>query len=411
MLTDEFARQELRSIAESGLLRHLRSLDSAQGGRVLLNGREFINFSSNDYLGLANSDELKAAVIEGVNRFGVGSGASRLICGNLEAHEHLEHRLACFKGTESALAFSSGYATAMGVLPALCGRDDTIILDKLSHASLIDAARLSGATLRVFPHHDLDRLASLLKGARAKSSAHRILVVTESIFSMDGDAAPLREIVDLSEAHGAWLLVDEAHAVGVLGPNGRGLIAALGLEKRVPLQMGTLGKALGVGGGYIASSRSVIDLLVNRARSLIYSTSPPPAIACAAARAVEIAQGTPGDALRIRLHAHLSVVRSRKSLLQQREDAAPRSGPEAAIIPLIVGDETAAMQVSAKLLERGFLIPAIRYPTVARGRARLRVTFSAAHEPAQIESLVACLHDLMPELGRSRNEPLQEAAP
>ncbi|MEI6537566.1 MAG: aminotransferase class I/II-fold pyridoxal phosphate-dependent enzyme, partial [Verrucomicrobiaceae bacterium] len=227
------ADEELRRIADSGLLRQMREIDSAQGPVVRINNRDLINFSSNDYLGLAGSDELKDAMIEGVKRFGVGAGASRLVCGNLKPHDDLESTLASFKGTEAALAFSSGYATAMGVIPALCGKDDTIILDKLSHACLIDAARLSGATLRVFPHNDLGRLAHLLKTLREKSADSRILVVTESIFSMDGDAAPLGQMVELCEAHDALLLVDEAHAVGVLGPGGRGLIAKLGLETRV----------------------------------------------------------------------------------------------------------------------------------------------------------------------------------
>ncbi|MCE9520632.1 MAG: 8-amino-7-oxononanoate synthase, partial [Verrucomicrobia bacterium] len=270
-MTDEFASQELHSIADAGLLRSLRTLESAPGATVKINGREVINFSSNDYLGLSQNEELRSTMMESVAHYGVGSGASRLVCGNLTAHDQLDQTLAAFKNTEAALAFSSGYATALGTLPALCGKDDTIILDKLSHASLIDAAKLSDATLRVFPHNHLDKLAQLLKSTRAKSSSTRILVVTESIFSMDGDAAPLQEIVELCEEHDAILLVDEAHSVGVLGPDGRGLIAELGLEKRVPLQMGTLGKALGVSGGYIAASRSVIDLLINRARSFVYS--------------------------------------------------------------------------------------------------------------------------------------------
>jgi len=391
--------EELRRLDEAGLRRRLRTLASPQGPIVELDGKKVLNFSSNDYLGLSQDGELREAMTEAVARFGVGSGASRLVCGSLPVHERLEEILAGFKNTEAALAFSSGYATAMGVLPALCGKDDAVILDKLSHASLIDAAKLSGATLRVFPHNNLDRLSLLLKATRAQSSGARILVVTESIFSMDGDAAPLREILELCEAHEALLLVDEAHAVGVLGPGGRGLVAELGLEKRVPLQMGTLGKAIGVSGGYIAASRSVIDLLVNRARSFVYSTAPPPAVAFTSARAVEIVQGPRGDELRARLRRNIG--------------ATAGISPEkhvAAIIPLIVGDESVAMQTSAALLERGILIPAIRYPTVARGSARLRLTLSAAHEPVQVERLVACLHDVMPELGSPAGQPLQEQA-
>ncbi len=388
--------EELLRLDSAGLRRRLRSLDSPQSSVVELGGRSLINFSSNDYLGLANSGELKAAMVEGVGRYGVGSGASRLICGNLSAHEQLEQAIATFKSTEAALTFSSGYAAALGTLPALCGGDDTIILDKLSHSCLIDAAKLSGATLRVFPHNNLGRLAHLLKATRARSPETRIMVVTESVFSMDGDVAPLRELADLCESHGALLLVDEAHAVGVLGPGGRGLVAELGLEKRVPLQMGTLGKALGVSGGYIAASRRVIDLLVNRARSFIYSTAPPPAIAFTATRALEIVQSEPGDRLRAKLRANL--------------DEVNLGAPVAAILPLVIGDESIAMQTSAKLLDRGFLIPAIRYPTVARGSARLRLTLSAAHESVQIESLVAHLDELMPELRNSIEQPGQESA-
>ncbi len=403
-MTKNFADDELSRIAHAGLMRRLRTLDSSQGTVVKINGRELINFSSNDYLGLASSDELKDAMIEGVQRFGAGAGASRLVCGNLTPHAQLEETIATFKNTEAALAFSSGYATAMGVIPALCGKEDTIILDKLSHACLIDAAKLSGGTLRIFPHNDCNKLAHLLKTVREKSSDSRILVVTESIFSMDGDAAPLREIVEQCEAHDALLLVDEAHAVGVLGPGGRGLIVELGLEKRVPLQMGTLGKALGVSGGYLAASRSIIDLLINKARSLIYSTAPPPAIAFAAMKAVGIVQSSYGDELRLKLLENIRGARASRPCreIHGRDARAP-------IVPLIIGDESTAMQTSAALLEQGFLIPAIRYPTVARGAARLRLTLSAAHERGQVERLVACLHHIMPELPASTESSSRES--
>jgi len=393
------ADDELMRIDAAGLRRRLRTFGSAPGTALQWQGRAIVNFSSNDYLGLASCGELKAAMIEGVQRYGVGSGASRLVCGNTAAHEQLDDALASFKSTEAALAFSSGYATAMGTIPALCGRNDIIILDKLSHASLIDAAKLSGATMRVFPHNNLSKLESLLTGVRAKPGEKaRILVITESIFSMDGDAAPLSEIVELCEAHDALLLVDEAHAVGVLGPQGRGLVAQLGLEKRVALQMGTLSKALGVSGGYIAASRVIIDLLINKARSLIYTTAPPPALAFAATRAVSIVQSARGDELRAMLHRN-------KGILPM-----PIQGQNApsAIIPLIIGDETEAMNASAALLERGYLIPAIRYPTVARGSARLRLTLSAAHEAAQIEGLVACLRDIVPQLDIAAQHPSEE---
>lgn len=396
------AAQELSALESAGLRRNLRCLAPHPGAQVEWQGRSLLNFSSNDYLGLSTREELKTAMADAVSQYGVGSGASRLVCGNHPAHEELEATLSAFKGTEAALAFSSGYATALGTIPAVCGAGDTIILDKLSHASLIDAARLSGATIRVFPHNHLEKLERLLAGARETGhTGKRVLVVTESIFSMDGDAAPLREIVELKEKHGAWLMVDEAHAVGVLGPQGRGLIAALGLEKRVELQMGTLSKALGVSGGYLAASRTVIDLLINKARSLIYSTAPPPALAATASTAIKLVQSPLGDSLRQRLMSH------QQQLLSLLGITTPLA---AAIIPLMIGDESAAMQTSAALLEAGYLIPAIRYPTVARGVARLRVTLSAAHETRQIEGLVACLLHLMPQLLVGKKSSLEETS-
>jgi 7-keto-8-aminopelargonate synthetase-like enzyme len=252
----------------------------------------------------------------------------------------------------------------------------------------------------VFPHNHLAKLERLLASAREKHGAKmRVLVVTESVFSMDGDVAALKGIVELTEKHDAMLLVDEAHAVGVIGPQGRGLVAELGLEKHVALQMGTLSKALGVSGGYVAASRSIIDLLINKARSLIYSTAPPPAVAYAAMKAVELVAGPCGDELRSRLWQNIAL--TAKGIGSDPHQAV------SSILPIIVGDETAAMQASASLLERGFLIPAIRYPTVARGTARLRLTLSAAHEVGQIERLVSNLFDIVPQLNTSAAAPLQ----
>lgn len=367
---------QLDQLRAEGLWRELRVMDSPQGPLLEHEGKTYVNFSSNDYLGLAACDGLKAALQEGAARYGAGSGASRLVCGSLRPHADLEAALADFKGAEAALSFSSGFAVPMGTLPALVGPGDTVLLDKLSHACLVDAARLSGATLRVFPHNHLEKLERLLQTAKG-----RVLIVTESIFSMDGDAAPLREMVELKERYGAWLLVDEAHAVGVLGPQGRGLAAALGLEGRIELQMGTLSKALGLSGGYLAASRSVVDLLINRARSFIYTTAPPPAVAHAALTALEMVRGEEGERRRKLLRAHVEQV---QALLEGNEKA----GFQSAILPLILGDEGAAMAASTALREAGFMVPAIRYPTVARGRARLRLTLSAAHLPEQVARLI-----------------------
>lgn len=356
--------------------------------RVMPRKTAVLNFASNDYLGLSQHDAVKAALMDGVARHGAGSGASRLVTGTHEAHAELEERLAAFKHTEAALTFGSGYAAALGAITALVREGDTVILDKLSHASLIDAARLSGATVRVFPHNHLGKLESLLK--RCVPSSRRVLVVTESVFSMDGDTAPLAEMVELKDRHGAWLLVDEAHAVGVLGPQGRGLAAALGVADRVDIHLGTLSKAVGLSGGYIAARRVVIDLLVNRARSFIYTTAPPPALAYAANHALEILASEEGDKLRKRLHGH---VRTLRTGLGMNADA-----PLTAIHPHIVGDEALAMSLAGRLVEKGYLIPAIRYPTVPRGSARLRITLTAAHKAAEVRQLIQVINETSREM-------------
>lgn len=378
--------EELADLESQKLRRKLRKLDSPQGGVVTWEGKRYHNFSSNDYLGLAEHPQLKAALVEGIERFGAGSGASRLICGTLAPHTELEEALAAFKRTEAALVFSSGYATAVGVLSALLGKGDIVILDKLCHASLIDGARLSGATIRVYPHNDLDKLGAHLEWAadRVEGEGGRILVVTESVFSMDGDRAPLRDIVELKERKGAWLLVDEAHAFGVIGEGGRGLGSDLEIEDgRIDLQMGTLSKAAGLSGGYLAASRSIVDLLVNRARSFIYSTAPPPGIAYAGQRALEIIAGPEGDARRMRLQSRVEQLTRGFGI-----------EAESAVVPVVLGTNEAALEAGERLRERGFLIPAIRYPTVPRGTARLRITLSAAHEVDQVEELRKALGEV-----------------
>lgn len=373
---------ELRDLDAKGLRRHLRRIDSPQGAAVrLADGADCLNFSSNDYLGLSNNEELKALYCENIGRYGVGSGASRLICGTMSPHLELEEKLAEIKRTESALTFSSGYAAATGTLPALCGSGDVIILDKLCHASLIDGAKLSGASLRIYPHQALDRLESHLNWASQRVAPNgRIVVVTESVFSMDGDIAPIDRICDLKERYGALLLVDEAHAFGVLGPGGRGLGAEMGQEDRIDLQMGTFSKAAGISGGYVCCSRPVSDLLVNRARSFIYSTAPSPALAATIRGALDLVCGSRGDELRRNLSAN-------------REMLSP--GMKSAIHPVIIGENDATLSVSAQLLARGFLVPAIRYPTVPKGSARLRITLSASHNPAQINSLKSALAEVI----------------
>ncbi len=381
---DDYLSRELQEIEAAGLLRKLRVVRSCDGRTVELNGREIRNFSSNDYLGMSlNAAVLKAAGDE-IARSGSGSGASRLICGTLHAHEALEATLADFKGTEAALGFSSGYAAALGTIPALMGEKDVIILDKLCHACLVDGARLSGAILRVFPHNDLAALESRLAWAAKNHPDARVLILAESVYSMDGDLAPLREIVDLKEKFGAWLMLDEAHGVGVFGSAGRGLADAVGVADRVEIQMGTLGKALGSSGAYICGNQLLRDFLINRARSFIFSTAPTPASAAAATAAIQILKNPiTGEPLLKALHDN---IRRLSGLL----DGMGVSGVSP-ILPIVLGAESRAVQVSANLLERGFLVPAIRYPTVARGSARLRVTLSAAHIQADIEALADVL--------------------
>src|SRR5438552_4868796 len=262
VMQDLFAEQ-LKALRAASLDRHLSEIGTAQNPEIEMAGRRLLNFSSNDYLGLANDSRLREAAIAAINEFGVGAGASRLISGTQSPHLRLERALAQWKRTEAALCFSSGYAAALGTIPALMGKDDVILLDKLCHASLIDGAKLSGAVLRVFPHNHVGKLEKHLEWARREHSGKRVLIITESVFSMDGDRAPLRELVELKKRFGALLMLDEAHAIGVIGPNGRGLAAEENLKEDVDLQMGTLSKALGASGGYICGSRSLIEWLIN----------------------------------------------------------------------------------------------------------------------------------------------------
>jgi 8-amino-7-oxononanoate synthase len=406
---DAELRQRLDAIRGQGLLRELRRVDSPQGTRIRVGGQSLLNFSSNDYLGLANDPSLKEAASKAVERFGAGAGASRLICGSLAPHHELEETVAHFKGTEAALSFSSGYATAIGTICSLLGKDDVIILDKLVHACIVDAARLSGAKIRVFAHNDPDDLEEKLKWSnrrgeqhesqtsttilsgtritRPSEGKHRTLVVTESIFSMDGDAAPLREIVALKEKYGAWLMVDEAHATGLYGKHRRGLAEELGVSDKIEIQMGTLGKALGASGGYISGSRGLVDFLVNRARSFIFSTAPVPAAAAAAQAAIEFVQSGEG---KLRQESLWARVKEFQSQIANRKSQIP-----SAIIPLIIGNEARAVEAAARLRAQNIFVPAIRYPTVARGQARLRVTLTAVHTAEEINQLAIALEQIV----------------
>jgi 8-amino-7-oxononanoate synthase len=390
---DQALSAHLTRLREAGLYRELRQVDSPQSSRIKIAGQTLLNFSSNDYLGLADEPALKDASRQALERFGAGTGAARLVSGSLAPHPELEETLARFKSTEAALSFATGYAAALGTICALLGKNDFIVIDKLVHACIVDAARLCGAKLRVFAHNDLNDLADILKwadGQRAQSQISnlkpQILVVTESVFSMDGDHAPLRELVALKEKHGAWLMVDEAHATGLYGKNRRGLAEAQGVSDRIEIQMGTLGKAIGASGGYICGSRVLVDFLVNCARTFIFSTAPVPAAAAAATAGIRFIQSPDGD-------------RRCRALWQRVEELDPRLKPHksefaSAIQPLIIGNETKALETAAALRQQSIFVPAIRYPTVARGTARLRFTTSAAHSVEDIRTLNTALAGL-----------------
>ena len=324
---------QLEELQTRSLRRQLREVTSPPGIEMEFAGEKLANFSSNDYLGLAGEPFLREAAKRAIDEYGVGAGAARLVCGTLSPHMRLEERLADFKGTPAALTFSSGYAAAVGTLGALLGGDDVVILDKLCHASLIDGARLCGAHVRVFPHNHLGKLESHLQWARQQHPDARVLVVTESVFSMDGDLAPLADMVEIKQRYDAMLMVDEAHATGVIGSHGNGLICALGLGRKVEIHMGTLSKSLGVSGGFICGSRKLIDLLVNRARSFIYSTAPPPALAAAAMASLDFLTSPEGEMRRMKLWKNL---RQLEHELPQQKTAIRKI--ESAITPVILGE-------------------------------------------------------------------------
>jgi 8-amino-7-oxononanoate synthase len=387
---NDFDRQltgRLAALQEQGLYRELRRVDSPQSTRITIGGQSLLNFSSNDYLGLANDPALKAAAREAVERFGAGTGASRLISGSLAPHHELEDALADFKGTEAALSFSTGYATAIGTICALLDKQDAIVIDKRVHACIVDAARLCGAKLRVFAHNDLDDLENILKWAAGRDPKSQILIVTESVFSMDGHRAPLQELVALKEKYGAWLMLDEAHATGLYGSRRRGLAEEQGVSDRIEIQMGTLGKAVGTAGGYVCGSRPLIDLLINRARSFLFSTAPVPAAAAAAAAGVRFIQSPAGARRRERLWQRVEEFNSKFKIQNSKTPSA--------IIPVILGSEGKAVRAATALREQGLFVPAIRYPTVARGQARLRVTLTAGHTADEVARLAHTLSELV----------------
>ena len=371
-------RKQLEALSKQNLLRAPIPGESPSVMRIIREGRELWNFASNDYLGLSSHQAIAAAFTEGIAKFGTGSTASRLVTGTHPPHVLLEETIAAAKHAKASLTFSSGYTTALSAIPVIVGKGDFVILDRLAHACLIDAARMSDATLRVFPHNNVERLGGILSKIRAANPQSRILVVTESVFSMDGDVCPLSEIVSTCENFSADLLLDEAHATGVLGPKGMGLAEQLGLQERIAFQMGTLSKALGLSGGYLAASRDWITLIANRARPFIYTTAPPPALAHAALAAFALVRSEEGKVLREKLFFNVALL---------------CPGNPSAIIPKILSSSEAALAASASLAEKGYLIPAIRFPTVPKNMARLRITLSAIHPPEAVSALADVLFD------------------
>lgn len=349
------------------------SVYPGSGGKLRLDGREVLNFSCNDYLGLSKHPRVVSAAKRALDEFGAGATASRLVTGTLPLHEELEQRVAHFKGYPAALLFDSGFLTNAGIIPSVVGRDDTVLADKLVHASLIDAVTLSRATLLRFRHNDVPHLEELL----AKRTSGRRLVVTESVFSMDGDLAPLPEIAAAAARHGAMLMVDEAHATGVFGPCGGGLVRQHGLESSVNLSMGTLSKAAGSYGGFVACSVPMRELLVNRARALIYTTALPPSVVASSIAALEILQASPEMGSELLKRADVFRSRLKDAGLDTLQSASQ-------IVPIVVGENSKALALGERLRAAGILAVAIRPPTVPQGSARLRLSITLEHSKSDL---------------------------
>ena len=361
---------EIQKLKKSNLYREIKFSSLEAGTTFEDNGSKFLNFSSNDYLGLCSHHQIKEAARNALNSFGVGSGASRLISGGTLPHQNIEKESAEFFDKEAALYFTNGYCASVGTLGSILQKGDTVILDKLCHASLIDGSRLSGATLRTFPHNDLEKLERILKSVTDnKVSNARILIVTEGIFSMDGDSSPILEIIKLKKKYKALLLVDEAHSFGIYGDKGKGIVNSKGLQNDVDFIIATFGKSAGAAGAITASSRIWRDLIINKARSFIYSTAPMPSQAAAALEGLRIIQSNEGDLRRKKLKKNITSLCDKLNL----------DIPAGAIIPIIIGDEETALKKSKDLMKSGILAPAIRYPTVAKGSARIRITISSNH--------------------------------
>jgi predicted pyridoxal phosphate-dependent acyltransferase len=387
-------QKEIEEMKQEGLFRSLKTVESAQGPEVSINGKKILLLSSNNYLGLADHPVLKKAMIEAIQKYGVGSGASRLVSGNMTLHEVLEQKLAEFKEAEAALVFNSGYTANIGLIPCLARRSDVILADRLNHASLIDGCRLSNAVVHFYHHKKMDHLETLLKKHKSVHPIrHRMFIVTDGVFSMDGDLAPLPDIADLAERYSATVVLDDAHGTGVLGKHGKGTVEHFELKDSGNLiQMGTLSKAVGVFGAYVAGSRELISYLVNKARSFLYTTSLPPAVAAASIAALEIIQKEPE--LRAALWENQSYfVKGLKALGYHL----PAS--ETPIIPILVGETALAVRMAEALLNEGIYAPAIRPPTVPKGTSRIRLTVMATHTKAQLDFVLDVMEKIGQKLG------------
>ena len=388
----DFLRETLDQLAQAGLLRTTRRVESAQGAVVRVDGRDAVCLCSNNYLSLASRPELVEAAAEAARRFGCGGGASRLVSGTMALHEELEAAIARLKSREAALLFPTGYMANVGAISALVAKGDAVAVDKLNHASIIDGCRLSGARLLVCGHRDPQRLDDALASA---AGLRRRLAVTDSVFSMDGDIAPLPELADACRRHGAMLMIDEAHATGVLGETGRGTEEYFGAQP-ADVVMGTLSKALGSLGGFVAGSRELIGLLRNTARSFIYTTSLPPPVCAASLAAIELISRDTGPLRRLRSNiALLDRLLRESGLADAGSPAAPAAQHLTPIFPVVIGDAARAMEVSRRLFEAGCLCPAIRPPTVPAGTSRLRVSLQSDHTEEQIRGFVIALREAL----------------
>jgi len=384
-----FLADEIAAMKAQGVFRYPRVFEGPQGPRAIIDGREVVNLSSNNYLGLANHPRVREAAIKAIEEYGAGTASVRSIAGTMSLHVELERRLAAFKRTEAALVFQSGFTANAGTVAAILGKEDVIISDELNHASIIDGCRLSRAQIKIYPHRDVAALRRLLEESRG---ARRVLVVTDGVFSMDGDIAPLPDIVAVAKEYGAITMVDDAHASGVLGTNGRGTVDHFGLHGQVDIQVGTLSKAIGILGGYVAGSKLLIDYLIQRARPFLFSTSHPPAVTAACLAALDILETEPELIQRLWDNARYF----REGLADAGFDV---SGSETPIIPVIVGEGDKAMRLSDRLFEEGVFAQGIAYPTVPRGKARVRTIVTAAHTRDDLDQALAAFRKVGRELG------------